>query len=221
MLKAFSYLRVSGRGQIEGDGFPRQEKAVREYAKAHGVQIVRVFRDEGVSGTKDLDNRPALLGLVAALQGHGVKLVLIERLDRLARDLMIQESIVGDMRRKGIELVSVTEPDLLKDEPMRALMRQMLGAFSEYERKMIVSKLKGARERARVKHGRCEGRKPYGHFPGEQVALEQMRRFRADGLAWNTVADRMNELGVKPRTATRAGAVCKWHATSVQRILTR
>ena len=221
MTKAFVYLRVSGKGQVGGDGLPRQERAVKEYARTNDVQIVRVFRDEGVSGTKDLEHRPGLAALVEALHSNGVRLVLIERLDRLARDLLIQETVLGDFRRKGVELVSATEPDLLKGEPVRVLFRQMVGAIAQYEKCMIVSKLKGARERARSKNGRCEGRKPYGHFPGEQGALEQMRRFRADGLAWDRIADRMNELGIKPRTSTRAGVVCKWHATSVQRILTR
>ena len=96
MRKAFAYLRVSGKGQVKGDGFPRQLKAIREYAKGHDIRIVKIYREEGVSGTKELENRPALLEMMQALHGNGVKLVLIEKLDRLARDLMIQETIIGE-----------------------------------------------------------------------------------------------------------------------------
>ncbi len=53
MTKAHAYLRVSGKGQVEGDGFTRQLKAIREYAAAHDIKIVNVYREEGVSGTKD------------------------------------------------------------------------------------------------------------------------------------------------------------------------
>src|SRR5215831_2477548 len=60
MVKAFSYLRVSGKGQVQGDGLPRQRAAIRVYAKTAGYTIVREFADEGVSGT-NRDHRPASL----------------------------------------------------------------------------------------------------------------------------------------------------------------
>ena len=52
MDKAFAYLRVSGKGQIEGDGFTRQLAAIKKYADANGIKIAKVFREEGISGTK-------------------------------------------------------------------------------------------------------------------------------------------------------------------------
>ena len=160
MKRAFAYLRVSGKGQLDGDGFSRQLLAIKKHAAVHGIRIVRIFREEGVSGTKDLENRPALQDLLVALHGNGTKLVLIEKLDRLARDLMIQEAIIADMKRNGFEIVSVAEPDLCSDDPSRTLMRQILGAFAQYERAMIVQKLRGARQRMRAKNWRhCEGRK--------------------------------------------------------------
>jgi len=213
MEKAFAYLRVSGRGQLEGDGFTRQLAAIKKHAAANGIRIVRIFREEGVSGTKDLDNRPALQELLVALHSNGTRLVLVERLDRLARDLMIQESIIADMKRNGFEIVSVTEPDLCSDDPSRTLMRQILGAFAQYERAMIVQKLRGARQRIRAKTGQCEGRKAYGTRPGEAEVIEQMRSLRGEGLAVDAIAEKLNHDGVK----SRAGRM--WYATSVYRIL--
>src|SRR5215813_3827757 len=98
-MKAHAYLRVSGKGQIEGDGFPRQLKAVREHAAAHDIQIVRVFREEGVSGTTDSVDRPAWSELMTVLHSNGVRTIIIERLDRLARDLMVQETIIADLQK--------------------------------------------------------------------------------------------------------------------------
>src|SRR4051794_9751426 len=122
MRKAFAYLRVSGKGQIDGDGFPRQKTAIAQYAESHGIHIVRWFEEQGVSGTKDIDNRPALQELMAALDSNGVRTVVIEKLDRLARDLMVSECIVADLRKDGYELISVSEPDLCSNEPTRVLM---------------------------------------------------------------------------------------------------
>lgn len=103
---AFAYLRVSGKGQVDGDGFPRQLAAIEAYAKAHNLVLVKVFREEGVSGTKELENRPALLQLLAAANNGKASVVLVEKLDRLARDLMVQETILRDLQRRGITLVS-------------------------------------------------------------------------------------------------------------------
>ncbi|MGA3261977.1 MAG: recombinase family protein, partial [Bryobacteraceae bacterium] len=163
-MKAFAYLRVSGKGQVNGDGFPRQLAAIKAYAAAHDITVARVFEERGVGGAKDLENRPALSELVQALHANGTTLVLIEKLDRLARDLMVQETIIGDLRKGGFDLVSVTEPDLLQDDPTRKLMRQFMGAIAEYEKSMIVMKLRGARMGVRAKTGSCEGRKPYGFY---------------------------------------------------------
>ena len=85
-----------------------------------------------------------------ALASNGTKVVLIEKLDRLARDLMVQETIIAKLRTNEFDLISVTEPDLCVDDPSRKLMRQIFGAFAEYDRVMIVSKLKAARQRKRL-----------------------------------------------------------------------
>ena len=97
--KAFGYIRVSGKGQIKGDGFMRQEKAIHDYAQQNGLEITKVYREKGVSGT--LANRPSLLELIVDLEknGHGIKMVVVEKLDRLARDLMIQETIIQEFPR--------------------------------------------------------------------------------------------------------------------------
>src|SRR5260370_36859618 len=114
MRRACVYLRVSGKGKIEGDGFPRQIEAIRKYVKANDIRLSKVFRDEGVSGTKDLLNRPALAALIQALHGDVVMLVLVEMLDRLARGSLIQESILHDLIPSGFQvwIVAVTDIDI-------------------------------------------------------------------------------------------------------------
>ena len=140
--------------------------------------------------------------------------MLVEKLDRLARDLMIQETIIGDLKKNGFDLVSVSEPDLLKDDPSRKLMRQIFGAIAEYEKTMIVLKLRGARVRMRAKTGRCEGAKPYGELPGEEVIIEQMKDFRSAGFGFDRIAAALNAEGIRPRRGSR------WHGLTVNKILT-
>jgi DNA invertase Pin-like site-specific DNA recombinase len=213
MIKAFIYLRVSGKGQIGGDGFTRQLTAAKKYAEANGVKIVRVFREEGVSGGTDWENRPAFSEMMALLLSNGVRTVIVERLDRVARDLLVQESVIADFHRKQLKLISASEPDLLSDDPSRVLMRQMLGAFFQYEKTLLVAKLRGARQRKRASSGRCEGRKRYGTTAAEQEVITRMVQLRADGMAISAIADKLNSDGIKPRAGQR------WYPTSVQRVL--
>src|SRR5664280_245430 len=173
---AFAYLRVSGKGQVDGDGFPRQ---------------------------------------LAAIDSRNVPVVLIEKLDRLARDLMIQETILRDLQRRGVTLVSTMEPDLCSDDPSRKLVRQVMGAIAEYERVMIVAKLAGARQRMRTKNGSCEGRKPYGERKGERRTIDRILSLRSAGAAMDTIAETLNSEGLKPRSGQR------WYGSSVRNVLVR
>ena len=189
-------------------------KAIREYATVHDIKIVSVYRGEGVSGTKESVDRLAWSGLMTALHANGVSVVIIEKLDRLARDLMVQETIIADLRKHGFELVSVAEPDLMANDPTRILVRQMMGAVAQYEKSQIVLKLRGARMRKRARESRCEGRKPYGYYGGEAEALERLKALRAEGLGFDRIAARMNEEHIPTRTGK------PWHGLVINRILT-
>lgn len=214
-MNAYAYLRVSGKGQVDGDGFSRQLNAIAQYADGHGLKVKRVFREEGISGTKELDNRPALLDLLAAIGSSDVRVVLIEKLDRLARDLMVQETIIGDLRKRGIELVSVAEPDLCSDDPSRKLVRQIFGAIAEYEKAMIVLKLRGARQRIKARTGRCEGMKAYGESRDEKRVVDRILALRMAGMALDRIAETLNAEGAKPKYGA------KWYGSSVSNILKR
>lgn len=212
-MKAFAYLRVSGKGQVDGDGFPRQLEAVQKYATANEIEIVEVFREEGISGTTELDGRPALSELFAALEENGIKTVIVEKLDRLARDLMVQETIMADIRKSGYTLLSTCEPDLCSNDPSRVLVRQIFGAISQYEKEMIVLKLRGARQRQKAKTGRCEGKKPFGFYPEEQETIAVLNCFRMAGTPTSRILEELTNKGHK----TRSGK--PWNASTIRKIL--
>jgi DNA invertase Pin-like site-specific DNA recombinase len=213
MTSAFGYLRVSGQGQVDGDGFPRQREAIQRYADAHGLEIVRWFQEEGVSG-KILE-RPAWRALAAELLADGVEIVLVEKLDRLARDLLVQETIIGDLLRYGKRLVSTMEPDLCSDDPSRKLIRQIFGCIAEYDRAMIVAKLKAARDRKRRETGKCEGRKPFGHRLQERNTVGYIRELRRAGVSLAEIAAQLDDHRRKAPGGKR------WNAMTVRRILRR
>ena len=205
-MKAYGYLRVSGKGQVDGDGLIRQEQAISDYATAHGIEVASIFREEGVSGTKE--NRVALAEMMLFLEqnGHGVDTVIIEKLDRLSRDLMVQESIIRDFMSHGFNLVSALEgPDLLSGDPTRKFIRHMFGAIAEYEKDMIVFKLRAARERKRARDGKCEGRKSYTETSPEVIREVKRLRRRRKGqkqMPFSMVARELNHKGLRTCSGT-------------------
>jgi DNA invertase Pin-like site-specific DNA recombinase len=213
-LKAFSYLRVSGKGQVEGDGIERQRSAIGRFCRSAKYELVEEFRDEGVSGTKDLDARPGLAALLDRIESNGVKVVVVERADRLARDLMVSEVILDQLSKAGAKVLTADGADLSSaaDDPTRTLIRQVLAAVAQFDKSVTVLKLRAARERLRRKGYRVEGRKPYGFRPDEQRILEHMRalrmRPRGERLSYEAIAARLNSEGHSTRYGkpwTRAG----------------
>jgi DNA invertase Pin-like site-specific DNA recombinase len=152
-VKVAGYVRVSTREQAEhGYGLDVQESAVRMWCKAHGHRLVAMHRDEGISGSNGLESRLGLADALAAVHARKAEGVVVPRLDRLARDLVLQETLLGEARRLGGQVFSCSdaEAEFLVDDPAdpsRRLIRQILGAVAEYERSMIALRLRAGRRR--------------------------------------------------------------------------
>ena len=179
--KAYGYLRVSGKGQLDGGGLDRQEAAIEAYAKKVGYEVARYFREEGVSGTTDEADRPAFQEMVAMILRNGVKTVIVEGMDRLAREYRIQETLLIYLASKGITLISArTEEDItaaVETDPMRKALVQIQGVFSELEKSLLVKKLRTGRERVKKQKGKCEGAKSYREMDPELIReIKRLRR---------------------------------------------
>jgi DNA invertase Pin-like site-specific DNA recombinase len=211
MTKAFSYLRVSGKGQLDGDGFERQRLGIQKFCSDNGIHIQQEFQEKAIPGKTEWDERPAWMEMVLSL--NGVRTIVIESLNRLARDLMVQEHIIADLRKRGVTLISVAEPDLCIDDPTRKLLRQIMGAIAEYDKTMIVIKLRGSRQRKKAATGRCEGAKPYGFRDGESEIIQKISNMKSTGCGLREIARRLNKEGV----STRHGG--PWQPRVVSRIL--
>ena len=202
-MKAFGYLRVSGQGQISGDGFPRQKHIIDTYAKKHGFNVVEWFQDEGVSGALEETHRPAFQEMIQAILKNGVRTVIIEGLDRLAREYRIQETLLIYLASKGITLINArTEEDVteaIQADPMKKALIQIQGVFSELEKALLVKKLRAARERKRETEGKCEGRKNIKEVSPEVLkAIKRLRRTKPGQkrMSCNAVAQELNRLGL-------------------------
>ena len=161
--RCFAYYRTSSATNVgtDKDSEKRQREAVVAYAKANRLDIAEEFYDAAVSGADPIDQRPEFARLLERSRAEGVSTVLVENASRFARDLAVQLTGHALMQRLGIELVPVDAPTYFSDPtPTAVLVRQILGAVSEFDRASLVLKLRGARDRVRKERGRCEGRKP-------------------------------------------------------------
>ena len=213
-MTAFSYLRVSSKGQVEGDGYPRQRETIARYAQQNSINVTSEFI-ESISGTTESVNRPALTDLMLALKfTDGPRIVLVENAHRLARDLMVSELLLAEFKKAGVKVIdcnSGTDLTVEDGDPTKKLIRQILGVVSEWDKNVMVLKLRAAR----IRSGKKEGRKPYGTKPGESEILSTMKAWARNGISCQQIADTMNQQGRKPRAGKR------WHKTAVQRILSR
>ena len=178
---------------------------------------------KALSGTKELADRKGLATLLDMLESNGLNLVLVECADRLARDLVVGEVILGQFRDLGVKVVATnsgTDLTACDDDPTRVLIRQVLGAVSQFDKSVTVLKLRAARGRVRRRNGRCEGRKPYGTRPGEQRVVQRIldlrRKPRGERrLSVAKIAEILNRESLPTRTGR------PWQPGTVWAILSR
>jgi DNA invertase Pin-like site-specific DNA recombinase len=203
LTKAVAYLRTSSAANVgaDKDSEKRQRAAIDAFAKAAGFEIVDSYYDEAVSGADHVATRPGFAAMMERIASNGVRTIIVETANRFARDLIVQETGYAMLKERGVDLIAADKPDaFLDDTPTANLIRQVLGAVSQFEKAMVVSKLKGARDRKRATGVKVEGRKSYAEANPEAVALaKKLRRYKVQGRQ-RTLREIAGEL-------TRAGFV--------------
>ncbi|WP_445184574.1 recombinase family protein [Pseudonocardia sp. Cha107L01] len=226
-----AYLRVSSNGQLDGYGFDVQRADIRRWAKANGHKIVAEYTD-AVTGKADTADRPGLLEALQMIRRPpDAEGVIVGKLDRLARQLTVQEAILSLVWREGGRVFTAEDGEVLQDDPddpMRTAIRQVQGVFAELDRKTVVKRLRDGR-RAKADAGRhAVGAYPYGtHGVGkgrerdagpredEQAAVRRIAELRAAGESYRTIATTLDAQGLKPRRAA------SWSAMSVRNVAVR
>lgn len=157
-----AYLRVSGSEQERGYGLDAQRELIVDWAAAHDVTIVAVYSDV-ISGATPPHERAGMVDALALLREQP-GMLLVARLDRLARDVVAQEVILREMSRQGCPVVSVSEPAISTDtdDPQRNLVRVILGAVNEYERHLIRARMEAGKRLKKQRGGWVNGPAPYG-----------------------------------------------------------
>jgi DNA invertase Pin-like site-specific DNA recombinase len=216
---AVAYFRTSSAANVgeDKDSLKRQREAVESFAKHNGYQVVQTFYDAAVSGADRIDQREGFTDLLAYIRGNGARTILIENATRFARDLTVQLTGHDLLKAEGYDLIPVDAPTYFtEDNPTAELVRQVLGAISQFDKAQLVMKLKAARDRKSAKQGkRIEGRKGYQETQPELVKA-------AKGLAHGNRKEKLSLRGISVRLAElgyTTGTGKPFSAEQVKRLL--
>lgn len=133
-VRAVAYIRVSTREQDE----EVQRKAIEEFARARGIEIIKWYVDKGESGAKTFRDRPSARLLLDELDVLKPDIVIGWALDRFGRTMLDTLNTVINLENRGYKVVTVREEWLQTlDDNMRRLVLAILSWVAEFERKRM------------------------------------------------------------------------------------
>jgi DNA invertase Pin-like site-specific DNA recombinase len=183
-MRAALYLRVSTTDQDTG----RQELELRAVAAARSYEVVQVYTDHGISGSKGRDKRPAFNRLHQDATRHKFDIVMAWSVDRLGRSLKDLVAFLQHLHGAGVELFLYQQAIDTTTAAGKAMF-QMLGVFSEFERSMIVERVRSGLAKAKIK-GTKSG-KPIGRPRIPERTRQEIRlAYKAGGVGMRALAAR-------------------------------
>jgi site-specific DNA recombinase len=218
--KVVAYCRVSTLEQKKkGYGIDIQIRDVTLFAERHGLLVEKFYKDEGESGVKE--DRKALKQLMRACKNNKVESIILPSLDRLSREVRIAENLFHELKYLGVKVLIVDMP-YYNGERKDILIRQILEAIAEENRRDIIERLwKGRQERTR--NGLFPGGNlPYGYMRRnksiavnhhEAEIVKQIYTLASNGLSGYVIADTLNQKGCNLRNGN------PWTQRQVCRVL--
>lgn len=224
MIRAVAYLRISTGHQLDGVSIDAQKSAVVAYvASQHGISLVDVIVDAGVSAGIPLHKREGGKQLLNMINSKKVDVVIATKLDRLFRSTANCLTTIDGWNKKNISLVLLDMGGAVMDtsSPMGRLFLTMMSGVAECEKALIGTRTKEALDHKRQQGQRISKDPPLGfkfqdgmvvEDPQEQAVLHKVRSLRDAGYSWGRIANGLNQKGTKARGK-------KWYAQTLQRAL--
>jgi DNA invertase Pin-like site-specific DNA recombinase len=154
------YCRVSSKEQVEGTSLESQEIACEEYARNHGIKILRVFVERGESAK--VADRTQLIELIdfCRTAKEMVHALLVWKLDRFARNVGDHFNIKATLMKYGVRVISVTEP--IDTNPEGKLMETILAGFAQFDNDIRAARtVQGMRRK--IQEGIFPWKPPFGY----------------------------------------------------------
>jgi DNA invertase Pin-like site-specific DNA recombinase len=204
---AVGYCRVSTQEQGDsGLGLEAQQAAIRAECERRGWTLHKEATD--VASGKTTRKRPALAQALTLLDKGTAGVLVVAKLDRLARSVLDFATLMAQAQRRGWAVVAL-DANVDTTTPSGALMVNVLAAFAEYERRLIAQRTRSA----------LAAKKAQGARLGRPVGLpepvrQRIVRARAAGATLTAIADRLTADGVQ---TAQGGA--RWYPGTVRGVL--
>jgi serine type site-specific recombinase len=146
-MNAVIYTRVSTEEQAKhGYSLAKQELECKNFAVRNGYDILKIFKEEGVSAKST--NRPKLQELIKYCIENKkfVDYIIVWRFDRFTRNLEDQTALFSKLSKYGIRVLSVTENN--EENATGNLMRNIIGSFAQYENDVKSERVKAGMQQA-------------------------------------------------------------------------
>jgi DNA invertase Pin-like site-specific DNA recombinase len=175
-------------GVFEQNAVENQRRELAAAAEQRGWTVVEIYSDNGFSGAKGRDKRPAFDRLCKDAVAGQFDIIAAWSVDRLGRSVLHLAQFVEDMRATGVGLFLLKQ-GLDSETPTGRAMLGMCSVFAELEREIIKERIHAGLSRARAK-GKKLGRKPV-----DAKVEERIRALREKGMGKVKIA-RTLEIGV-------------------------
>ena len=192
------------------------------YCKKKALKILASYEDRALSGSEA--DRPGLWNAVEALKREYV--LVVYRWDRLARDVYLSEIIQREVKKKGAAIEAV-EGGINGQTSEAVLVRQVLQAFAEYERKVIAARTKAAMLRHQAE-GRLMGKiPPFGFAIDPEDSKRLVEIPKEQEVIKRIIRERQKDRGLREigRELEKEGIPCRghihWHHSTIRKILRR
>jgi DNA invertase Pin-like site-specific DNA recombinase len=205
-MAVYGYCRVSTAKQAsEGESLEVQRRQIEGYALMHGLKLDDIVVEEGVSGSVPVAERPAGGPLFARLMKGDA--VIAPKLDRLFRSALDALTVVEDLRKRGVALHLLDLGGDISGNGLSKLFLTIAAAFAEAERDRIRERITQVKADQKARSRYLGGTMPFGFrrgeagdlvpHEGEQKAIHEMKRLRAQGKALRPIAEAMRAKGLR------------------------
>ncbi len=174
------YARVSTDGQT----VENQLRELQAVADRLGWTVVAIYRDEGISGTKGRDQRPGFDQMLKGVTRKEFDLIAAWSVDRLGRSLQHLVTFLTEINARCVDLYLHTQ-GLGTSTPAGRALFGMLSVFSEFERAILVDRVKAGVNRAKAQGKHC------GRPPLASTKAEAIRALLGTGMSLSRIAKKV------------------------------
>jgi DNA invertase Pin-like site-specific DNA recombinase len=213
-MAIYGYIRVSTTEQAEGTSLEDQGCRISGTLMADRKEATHVFRDEGVSGSTPLSERPQGKALMAALRSGDT--VIAAKMDRLFRSAQDALNTVERLKQNGVQLILVDMGSgAVTENGVAKMFFTILAAVSEFERGRILERMSDGRKGKKVAGGHIGGQAPFGRRVvgagreavlepdgAEQAIIERAKELRAMGKSFREICTQLTREGLFSRNGT-------------------